>query len=73
MCSCGRVSGPAPRYSQEEKEVSEVDMRVTVTLLRRHKHGRGGRKVERAEVKMSKDVDEGSIEPKLTKRKGCAK
>lgn len=49
-----------------------MDMRVTVTLLRRHKHGRGGRKVERAEAIMRKDVDEGGVEPKLTKRKGCA-
>lgn len=47
-------------------------MRVTVTLLRRHKHGRGGRKVERAEVTMGKDMDEGSVESKLMERKGWA-
>lgn len=48
-----------------------MDMRVTVTLLRRHKHEKGERKVERAETRIRKHLDEGSVELKLTKRKGC--
>lgn len=48
-----------------------MDMRVTVTLLRRHKHGRGVSKVERAEARKRKDTDEGNLVSKLTKRKWC--
>lgn len=39
-------ASPALQHSQGEKEVSGVDMRVTVTLLRGHKHGRGERRME---------------------------
>lgn len=48
-----------------------MDMQVTVTLLRRKKHGREKRKNEGAEAIMGKGVDEGSVELKLTKRKGA--
>lgn len=47
-----------------------MDMQVTVTLLRRKKHGRGEKENEGAEAIMGKEVDEGSVELKLTKRKG---
>lgn len=39
-------ASPALQHSQGEKEVSGVDMPVTVMLSRRHKQGRGERNME---------------------------
>ena len=41
LCSCGRVSGPAPHQSQGEKEVSEVDIKEAQTWKRRKKSTEG--------------------------------
>lgn len=47
LCGCGVESAsPALQHGQREKKVSGLDVWLTVTLLKRHKHGRRGRKGE---------------------------
>lgn len=45
LCGCGVESASAAlQRGQGEKKVSGLDVRLTVTLLKRHKYGRGGGK-----------------------------
>lgn len=49
LCSCVAESASVLQHGQREKKVSGLDMWLTVTLLKRHKCGRGGRKGEGCE------------------------
>lgn len=47
LCSCWAESASiAPQHGRREKNVSGLDMGLTVTLLKRHKYGSRGKKGE---------------------------